>query len=445
MYIYHQKKIIYQIQIYLKYKKQKIHLLIQIHQKNKNVDEIEETSFKRQRKSSYEPPKTCKLIEEISTTKKEIKLYQEYDKYMIGKGNNNNKGFIIKNILSNEFGNALNELGINIGWKIISCSNKKLGNKSFIMLKNQISAASKSAKNGYNVIFENMNITSSSSSSSPKIQQAKDPFGSSSISKNDDKENEEEIESKTFVRQRKSSYEPPKTCELIENISLTKKKIKLYQEYDKYMIGKGNNNNKGFIIKNILSNEFGNALNELGINIGWKIISCANKKLGNKSFIMLKNQISAASKSNKNGYDVIFVNENIDENDNNNDNDDDEEKNFENKKKIDNDRPISPRKNKQSIEIIEDNNNIKTIILHHSIEKYIKGEAYSGGKGYKIKKFNKMFGNDLKEIGIDINWQLIKLGKKDVSKMFFTIIRTNLGVEWRNNQHKGFQVTFISS
>ena len=55
-----------------------------------------------------------------------------------------------------------------------------------------------------------------------------------------------------------------------------------------------------------------------------------------------------------------------------------------------------------------------------------------------------MFGEELKKVGIGIGWKLTKLGQKDVSKAFFQMTKTNLGVEFRNNQSKGYQVTFAA-
>merc|ERR1712032_914527 len=76
-------------------------------------------------------------------------------------------------------------------------------------------------------------------------------------------------------------------------------------------MGKASDGNKGFAVDTLTNNEFGNALKNLGIDSGWKITECANKVLGNKMFVMLKNQISAAAKKDPTkGYVVIFENPN---------------------------------------------------------------------------------------------------------------------------------------
>merc|ERR1712228_447831 len=120
---------------------------------------------------------------------------------------------------------------------------------------------------------------------------------------------EEQKEEKKFKKKRKSSYEAPKSCELIENVSDSIKEIKLFQEFTKFFSAKACDGNKGFMVDELTANEFGEALKDLGIANGWKVTKCAGKKLGNKMFAMLKNQISAVStKSNvkDDGYCVVF-------------------------------------------------------------------------------------------------------------------------------------------
>merc|ERR1712154_605253 len=103
---------------------------------------------------------------------------------------------------------------------------------------------------------------------------------------------------------------------------------------------------------------------------------------------------------------------------------------------------VSPKGGKQRVEVVEDSEKEKTLRLYHNLDKYIKGSAEKGPRGYKIAEFQKMFGSDLKNVGVDIGWKLTKLGKKDVSKAFYQMTRTNIGVEFRNSQNKGYEVTF---
>merc|ERR1712129_271238 len=123
--------------------------------------------------------------------------------------------------------------------------------------------------------------------------------------------NDTKVEEKKFKKKRKSSYEAPKSCELMENISATNKKIKLFQQYDKYFDAKPADGNKGFMISQLTKNEFGQSLGDLGIDAGWKVTECADKKLKNTMFAMLKNQISAVSNKNDakiDGYCLVFEN-----------------------------------------------------------------------------------------------------------------------------------------
>jgi len=185
--------------------------------------------------------------------------------------------------------------------------------------------------------------------------------------------------------------------------------------------------------------------------------------LGNKMFAMLKNQISAAAKKQPTkGYVVVFENPNASASSSSvkpktSPKAASKKMTFE-EKKVDSapkKKPTtpkstaSPRTSRRSgsssrppLEMIEDGGNNKVIRLYHNIDKYIKSAAEKGPKGYKIVEYNKMFGNDLKELGVEIGWKLTKLGKKDVSKAFYQMTKTNLGVEFRNCQNKGYEVTF---
>ena len=542
-------------------------------------DEIAAKNFKKARKSSYEAPKSCEMIED-GQGKKKIKMYQEFNKFFSAKGANGTKGFAVDAMTTNEFGNALKDLGIGPGWKITNCANKVLGNKMFAMLKNQISAAAKkNPAKGYVVIFENPNAFASAEASKPKKKESKSDDKESkqeepkqeepkkkspkkeepkkkvpkkeepkkeepkpkkqfkiepkkkkvekTESKQEDTKNkpkpkkqvtpkksepnkaptytlpaasslatatkistntsnatktsttkpknvepdEDEIAAKKFKKNRKSSYEAPKSCEMIED-GAKKKKIKMYQEFNKFFSAKGANGTKGFAVDAMTTNEFGNALKDLGIGPGWKITNCANKALGNKMFAMLKNQISAAAKKNPGkGYIVIFENENASSSAPKKkkpitpkiEKAEPKKMTFE-EEKVDStpktkkattpkksttpkaSKPRTPRRSgsssRPSVEVIEDGDNCKTLRLYHNMDKYIKSAAEKGPKGYKIVEFNKMFGNDLKELGVDIGWKLTKLGPKDVSKAFYQMTKTNLGVEFRNANNKGYEVTF---
>eukprot|EP01083_Nonionella_stella_P263290 894535_1 len=396
----------------------------------------------------------------MNENSKKIKLFQDFDKFFTASSATGTKGFCVFEMRNNEFGIALSDLGVNAGWIITECENKKLGNKMFAMLKNQMVAISKkNSDRGYIVLFEkkkkSVELSATTTTTIPPLEAA------AKISTNNMKDD------------RKSSYDGPKTCELIDNMgNKNKKKIKMYQEYNKFFSAGACDGNKGFIIKKINSNEFGNALNDLGINKDWKIIECANKKLGNKMFAMLKNQILAAARKDAiNGYNIIFENtkqktfdfddKKIDDKHKKNTSQSSQKsgnqsgkkgpttptstKSTKNTKSPKSPKsPRTPRGNKQSIEIINDENDIKTIRLFHNIDKYIKSSSEKGPKGYLISAFNKKFGDDLKECGVDIGWKLVKLGPKDVTKAFYQMTKTNVDVEFKNSKNKGYQVTFAA-
>merc|ERR1712129_154347 len=107
---------------------------------------------------------------------------------------------------------------------------------------------------------------------------------------------DEDRAAKQFRKVRKSSYEAPRSCELIEDVSANIKRVRLFQAYDEFFSAKAVSNNKGFAIDAMRSNEFGDALAALGVVCDWKVTQCAGKKLGVKMFAMLKNQVSAASR-----------------------------------------------------------------------------------------------------------------------------------------------------
>merc|ERR1712228_1030903 len=255
---------------------------------------------------------------------------------------------------------------------------------------------------------------------------------------------EEQKEEKKFKKKRKSSYEAPKSCELIENVSDSIKEIKLFQEFTKFFSAKACDGNKGFMVDELTANEFGEALKDLGIANGWKVTKCAGKKLGNKMFAMLKNQISAVSTKSDDGYCVVF--------------EDTKKSNIislnstaENKEEkvsspISPKRPKSPRSPKVSVEVIESTESDKIVLrLYHNMDKYISGSAQKGPKGYKIEEFHKMFGDELKNAGIAIGWKLIKIGDKSVENAFYQMIKNNLSVEFKNSQNKGYLVTFAAA
>jgi len=107
-------------------------------------------------------------------------------------------------------------------------------------------------------------------------------------------------------------------------------------------------------------------------------------------------------------------------------------------------RPKSPRSPKISVEVIESTDNEIILRLYHNMDKYISGSAEKGPKGYKIEQFHKMFGDELKNAGIEIGWKLMKIGDKSVENAFYQMIKNNLSVEFKNSQNKGYLVTFAA-
>eukprot|EP00483_Globobulimina_turgida_P010984 UN11005 len=223
-----------------------------------------------------------------------------------------------------------------------------------------------------------------------------------------------------------------------------KKKIKMYQEFRHFFSAEASDGNKGFVIKQMSKNEFGAALSDLGVGEGWKIIECANKVLGNKMFAMLKNQITAASRKNRaNGYEVVFEKAK-EKAQTSADLDDKKSQNVTTKARSPRGGNTKKNKNKQRVEVIADGDGVKTLRLYHNMDKYLRSSAEKGRRGFVIAAFVKMFGDDLKECGVDIGWKLVKLGSKDVSKAFYQMTKTNLGVEFRNHKNKGYEGTFAA-
>ena len=109
-------------------------------------------------------------------------------------------------------------------------------------------------------------------------------------------------------------------------------------------------------------------------------------------------------------------------------------------------KPKTPRtpKGRVSAELVSGSGTTVSVRLHHHIDKYIKSASGSGPRGYRIEAFNKMFGDDLKGFGIAEEWRLTRIGTKDVDKCFYQMTKTNLDVEFRNNQNKGYEVTFAA-
>eukprot|EP00485_Elphidium_margaritaceum_P010770 CAMPEP_0202687948 /NCGR_PEP_ID=MMETSP1385-20130828/3495_1 /ASSEMBLY_ACC=CAM_ASM_000861 /TAXON_ID=933848 /ORGANISM="Elphidium margaritaceum" /LENGTH=854 /DNA_ID=CAMNT_0049342813 /DNA_START=110 /DNA_END=2674 /DNA_ORIENTATION=- len=253
---------------------------------------------------------------------------------------------------------------------------------------------------------------------------------------------EDDIAKQKFKKNRKSSYEAPKTCDLVED-GANKKEVRLFQEYSKFFTAKAGDGNKGFVVNTITNNEFGSAFKNMGIPGGWRVTRCAGKPIGNKMFVMLQSQVSSAGKSQdaqKNGYMVMFESAAA--------NNEEQKTNATSNNKAAattvKPRNVSSSSSRPKCELLNDDDggNSKTIRLYHSIEKYVKSAAEKGPKGYKIIEFSKMFGADLQALGVQVEWKLTKLGAKDVSKAFFQMTKTNLDVEFRNNKNKGYVVTF---
>eukprot|EP00484_Ammonia_sp_Unknown_P004332 CAMPEP_0197077412 /NCGR_PEP_ID=MMETSP1384-20130603/212607_1 /TAXON_ID=29189 /ORGANISM="Ammonia sp." /LENGTH=1280 /DNA_ID=CAMNT_0042516279 /DNA_START=629 /DNA_END=4471 /DNA_ORIENTATION=+ len=355
----------------------------------------EKKKFGKKRKSSFEAPKSCELIEEVSANKKKVKMYQEFTKFFTAKGGAGNKGFVVDSMKGNEFGKALKDLGIDSGWKITECAGKPLGNKMFAMLKNQISAAAKkNPKQGYEVVFEN----ASGSASPTKKTAAAKPSTPRMNFKDDEKEE--------APQKKAPSRSSPRA--------------------------------------------------------GWKITECAGKPLGNKMFAMLKNQISAAAKKNpKQGYEVVFENASGSASPTKktaaakpstprmNFKDDEKEEAPQKKAPSSPRSPKSPRASRGSssrvkVEMVADGEKEKTLRIYHNLDKFVKATAVKGPKGFKVTEFSGMFGNDMKEMGVEIGWRLTKLCQKDVSKQFFQTIKTNSQLEFKNSNNKGYEVTFCA-
>ena len=80
---------------------------------------------------------------EATATLKRLRMWQDFERFFSAEPVSGNKGFAVATVRDNEFGAALSATGIGPGWRVTECGGKVLGHKMFVMLKNQIAAASK--------------------------------------------------------------------------------------------------------------------------------------------------------------------------------------------------------------------------------------------------------------------------------------------------------------
>ena len=378
-----------------------------------------------------------------------VKLYFELNEYIVSEKGKKGKGLMIKDIKNNDCGINMKKCGINIGWELIKMDKKDVTKTGFMILNNQLqNACSLGGKHGYILTFkgtESISMNKPTSPRAPKLNKKGSNDGQCCVLKSEGK-----------------SHDQKKTW----------KTIKFYEKLTLFFESKSKtHDNKGFLISKVLNNEYGNKLKELGVKENWQLIKIGKRDVSSSQYAMLLKQIGIKMDLTFRSHGNIIYERrssrsnstNKSNNNNNNSNNNIKPKkpfnkpsiNFD-KPKIDKsqweNRPLSSKikspkhkngssNNSNRVQIISDSDNIKVVRLFHGINKYVEGVGING-KGFKIKELTKYFGSDFLNVGLGINWELIKIGDKNVSKTNHMIVKTNLEASWKNNMRKGFIVTF---
>eukprot|EP01084_Bolivina_argentea_P103388 185194_1 len=435
-----------------------------------NVSKKTRSSFKH---------KTCDLMENIDANTKKIKLYRDWTQYFTAEGvDGTNKGFAVKRVSNNEFGKALRALGIDCGWSVAQCGNKRMDNRMFVMLKNQVSAAAKmGGTQGYVVVFEK------NSGSKPQAEPQGIRQRSAPIKKQPEKPQNHksyQIQPKQG-KQAQNQYNPPgqrggvmnqnKYHQMTQPKNIGQKHHpKPAQPTQKPMISAQRKpqttpaRQGGFQLsakamakpQTTPPRQGGFQLSakamakpqlqttpprQGGFQLSAKAMAKLNKKkMPGKALPTTKKPVipplaTANNVSTTNKRNAYASNQDAAKKDVN-----------EHKITAKKGRPTTPRSKSskiQSVEVVTDEGNIKTLKLYHELDRYIVSAAAKGPKGYKVTGFNK-FGNDIKSVGIDVGWRLVKLDGKDVSRAFYQMVKNNVSVAFRNSNKKGYVVTLAA-
>eukprot|EP01084_Bolivina_argentea_P094008 169022_1 len=96
-------------------------------------------------------------------------------------------------------------------------------------------------------------------------------------------------------------------CELVKDEKVLKI-VKLFDAFDKYFDAIKGDNGKGIIVNGYINDTF----KDLGIGIGWKLSKLGGRSVSKTSFVMLKTQLIAKSRTAKQaGYELTFINESV--------------------------------------------------------------------------------------------------------------------------------------
>eukprot|EP01083_Nonionella_stella_P031684 86744_1 len=226
---------------------------------------------------SHTKPPDEKIIEVIS--KKDnlfhLRLFTEFNNYVAFRKGEQGKGIQIETFCDNKYGQTMGSLGVQIGWKVTKIRAQDVTKLKFFIIKNQLQhEARQCGKKGYDITLKKSVLLAN-------------------------------IKVETDAQMKPQVVEPPKRsglkCELVQKEKGIRV-LRLFATFDKYIETKAGEKGKGMVVSGYIDYY----IQELGVNIGWKLSKLGKKNVNKTSFIMLRNQLLAQSCIAKDGYELTF-------------------------------------------------------------------------------------------------------------------------------------------
>eukprot|EP01084_Bolivina_argentea_P028602 53139_1 len=199
--------------------------------------------------------------------------------------------------------------------------------------------------------------------------------------------------------------------------------VQLFVDLSEYICSKKGINGKGLIINKFMNNKYGLAMKNIGIDIGWKLIKIDKQDTNKMSYFIIKNQLKNKCQMNKNkGYNVTFQYT----------------------------EPTSPKsihvqsqlKYELKCELVKEDIGLKVVRLFSSYDKYFNGIKGENGKSLIIDTIKD---ENFKNLNISKGWKLSKLGKRNVLKTSFIMLKNQLTAQASTAKKFGYELTFIDT
>merc|ERR1712228_1006043 len=201
--------------------------------------------------------------------------------------------------------------------------------------------------------------------------------------------------------------------------------IRCFAALTEYILYRKGENGKGLMIESFVDNKYGKKMQESGIATEWILTKMEHQNVAKKSHFIVKNQlITLAQMNGKKGYVLTFECRT-----NNNSQKEKEQQSV--AKKIE---------NVLKSELVKEENGSKTIKFFANYELYFKFSKGANGKGMIVEEaIDAKFG----EYGIGKGWKLSKLGRRNVIKSSFIMLKNQLMAQASTAKLKGYELTFI--